>query len=339
MKWNKYTIETTTAAEDYMSAMLADLGIEGVEIEDNIPLSKEDQADMFIDFLPELPPDDGVSHVSFYLEDNGEDYTELLKQVKIALEDLRKIVDVGSGVITSDQTEDLDWINNWKKFFSSFYIEDILIKPTWEELKEEDKDKFLIEIDPGVSFGTGKHETTQLCIRQLLKYIRGNAEYTPENKTPKVLDVGCGSGILSIVALKLGASEVVGTDLDPDCMTSTHENFEVNHLDSRFGTFYVGNLIDDVELQEKVGTEEYDIVVANILADVIIPMAPVIPARLKKGGYFITSGIIDFKEDQVKEAIEKQVLPWLRSIIRVSGSISPHRRDKQRNQQQRTERH
>ena len=335
MKWNKYTIETTTAAEDYMSAMLADLGIEGVEIEDNIPLSKEDQADMFIDFLPELPPDDGVSHVSFYLEDNGEDYTELLKQVKIALEDLRKIVDVGSGVITSDQTEDLDWINNWKKFFSSFYIEDILIKPTWEELKEEDKDKFLIEIDPGVSFGTGKHETTQLCIRQLLKYIRGNAEYTPENKTPKVLDVGCGSGILSIVALKLGASEVVGTDLDPDCMTSTHENFEVNHLDSRLGTFYVGNLIDDVELQEKVGTEEYDIVVANILADVIIPMAPVIPARLKKGGYFITSGIIDFKEDQVKEAIEKAGL----TVVEISGSISPHRRDKQLNQQQRTERH
>ena len=305
MKWNKYTIETTTAAEDYMSAMLADLGIEGVEIEDNIPLSKEDQADMFIDFLPELPPDDGVSHVSFYLEDNGSDYTELLKQVKIALEDLRKTVDVGSGVITSDQTEDLDWINNWKKFFSSFYIEDILIKPTWEELKEEDKDKFLIQIDPGVSFGTGKHETTQLCIRQLLKYIRGNAEYTPENKAPKVLDVGCGSGILSIVALKLGASEVVGTDLDPDCMTSTHENFEVNHLDGRLGTFYVGNLIDDEQLQEKVGTEEYDIVVANILADVIIPMAPVIPARLKKGGYFITSGIIDFKEEQVKEAIEK----------------------------------
>ena len=163
----------------------------------------------------------------------------------------------------------------------------------------------MIEIDPGVSFGTGKHETTQLCIRQLLKYIRGNAEYTPENKAPKVLDVGCGSGILSIVALKLGASEVVGTDLDPDCMTSTHENFEVNHLDGRLGTFYVGNLIDDEQLQEKVGTEEYDIVVANILADVIIPMAPVIPARLKKGGYFITSGIIDFKEEQVKEAIEK----------------------------------
>ena len=305
MKWNKYTIETTTAAEDYLSSALMDLGIEGVQIEDNVPLTKEDQAEMFIDFLPELPPDEGISYVSFYLEDNGQDDTELLKQVKTTIEEMRNVVDMGTGKITSDQTEDLDWINNWKKFFSSFYIEDILIKPTWEELKEEDRDKFLIEIDPGVSFGTGKHETTQLCIRQLLKYIRGNETYTPQVKTPKVLDVGCGSGILSIVALKLGASEVVGTDLDPDCMTSTHDNMEVNHLDQKLGTFYVGNLIDDTELQEKAGTEEFDIVVANILADVIIPMAPVIPARLKKGGYFITSGIIDFKENDVKEAIEK----------------------------------
>lgn len=303
MKWKKYTIETTTQAEDYMAGMLGELGIEGIEIEDNIPLSKEDQADMFIDFLPELPPDEGISHVSFYVEDDGSDQTELLKNVKKGLEELRRMVEVGSGVISSSETEDLDWINNWKKYFSSFAIEDILIKPTWEELKEEDKDKFLIEIDPGISFGTGKHETTQLCIRQLLKYIRGNADYTPQNRTPKVLDVGCGSGILSIVALKLGASAVVGTDLDADCMISTRENMEVNHLDASLGTFYVGNLIDDEELQQKVGNEEYDIVVANILADVIIPMAPVIPARMKKGGYFITSGIIDFKEQEVVDAI------------------------------------
>ena len=299
MKWNKYTIETTTAAEDYMSSMLMDLGIEGVEIEDKIPLSKEDQADMFIDFLPELPPDDGVSYVSFYVEDDGTDDAELLRQVKIALEDLRKLVDVGTGIITSDQTEDLDWINNWKEFFKSFSIDNILIKPTWEELKVEDQDKIVIEIDPGVSFGTGKHETTQLCIKQLQKYIGS------ELKAPKVLDVGCGSGILSIVALKLGAREVVGTDLDADCIISSKENMAVNHLPEELGTFYKGNLIDDTALQEKVGTEEYEIVVANILADVIIPMAPVIPARLKQGGYFITSGIIDFKENEVKEAIEK----------------------------------
>ena len=299
MKWNKYTIETTTAAEDYMSSMLMELGIEGVEIEDKIPLSKGDQADMFIDFLPELPPDDGVSYVSFYVEDDGTDDAELLRQVKIALEDLRKLVDVGTGIITSDQTEDLDWINNWKEFFKSFSIDNILIKPTWEELKVEDQDKILIEIDPGVSFGTGKHETTQLCIKQLQKYIGS------ELKAPKVLDVGCGSGILSIVALKLGAREVVGTDLDADCIISSKENMAVNHLPEELGTFYKGNLIDDTALQEKVGTEEYEIVVANILADVIIPMAPVIPARLKQGGYFITSGIIDFKENEVKEAIEK----------------------------------
>lgn len=297
MKWKKYTIETTTAAEDFMSSMLMDLGIEGIEIEDNIPLTKEDQADMFIDFLPELPPDEGKSHVSFYIEDDGTDQSEILKKVKIGLEELRDTVDVGSGMILSSETEDLDWINNWKKFFSSFTIENILIKPTWEDVKPEDKDKFMIEIDPGISFGTGKHETTQLCIRQLIKYIKDGH--------PKVLDVGCGSGILSIVALKLGASEVVGTDLDADCMISTRENMKVNHLDEKLGTFYVGNLIDDVDLQKQVGTEEYDIVVANILADVIIPMAPVIPDRLKKGGYFITSGIIDFKEDEVRDAIEK----------------------------------
>lgn len=305
MKWNKYTIETTTAAEDFVSSMLSDLGIEGVEIEDNVQLSQKDTAKMFIDFLPELPPDNGVGKVSFYL-DTDVDNAPLLKQVEEGLEELRLFVEVGAGTITESQTEDKDWINNWKEFFHAFTIDEtveegaaqnrsILIKPTWEELTAEDEGKILIEIDPGVSFGTGKHETTQLCIKQLMKYMKEGDE---------VLDLGCGSGILSIVSLKLGAKHVTGTDIDDACMTSTYENMEVNHLDRELGTFYVGNLIDDVKLQEKVGEEKYDIVVANILADVIIPMAPVIPARMKKGTILITSGIIDFKENEVKEALE-----------------------------------
>ena len=295
MKWDKYTIETTTEAEDYISCTLADLGIEGIEIEDNVPLSESDTSKMFIDILPELPPDQGIGYVSFYLE-AGEDHSEKLKEVAEALEEMRSYVNIGSGKITSSETEDIDWMNNWKEFFKAFTIDDILIKPTWEELKEEDKGRILIEIDPGVSFGTGKHETTQLCIRQLRKYMKDSA---------KVLDVGCGSGILSIVALKLGAGEVVGTDIDKDCIMSANENLKVNHLEHAKTEFYVGNLIDDTQLQQTVGSDCYDIVVANILADVIIPMAPVIPARLKKDGIFITSGIIDFKEQEVKEALEK----------------------------------
>lgn len=294
MKWDKYTIDTTTEAEDFISMMLSENGIEGIEIEDNVPLTKEETGEMFIDFPPELPPDEGKSKVSFYLE-AGEDHTETLKAVRIGLEQLRSMVEIGSGDITSSQTEDIDWINNWKQFFQSFYIDDILIKPTWELLKEEDKNKFLIEIDPGISFGTGKHETTQLCIRQIRKYLK---------EGERVLDVGCGSGILSIAALKLGAGSVVGTDVDGDCITSTHENMTVNHLAENSGEFYVGNLIDDKAFQEKIGTG-YDLVVANILADIIIPMVPALYQCAKEQGVLITSGIIDFKENEVKEALEQ----------------------------------
>lgn len=294
MKWDKYTIDTTTEAEDFISMMLSENGIEGIEIEDNVPLTKEETGEMFIDFPPELPPDEGKSKVSFYLE-AGEDHTETLKAVRIGLEQLRSMVEIGNGDITSSQTEDIDWINNWKQFFQSFYIDDILIKPTWEPLKEEDKNKFLIEIDPGISFGTGKHETTQLCIRQIRKYLK---------EGERVLDVGCGSGILSIAALKLGAGSVVGTDVDGDCITSTHENMTVNHLAENSGEFYVGNLIDDKAFQEKIGTG-YDLVVANILADIIIPMAPALYQCAKEQGVLITSGIIDFKENEVKEALKQ----------------------------------
>lgn len=293
MKWNKYTIQTTTQAEDFVSSMLADLGVEGVQIEDNVPLSAADKEKMFIDILPVLPPDEGIAFVSFFL-DSEEDHGKLLQQVEEELENLRLFVEIGAGTITQGETEDKDWINNWKQYFKSFTIEDILIKPTWEELKADKDYRCVIEIDPGTSFGTGKHETTQLCIRQLYKYMK------PEDR---ILDVGCGSGILSLICLKLGAGSVTGTDIDPVCMESTRDNMKVNHLPEEKGRFYHGNLIDDTQLQQKVGNE-YDIVVANILADIIIPLTPVIPDRLKKGGIYITSGIIDFKEEPVKEAIQ-----------------------------------
>lgn len=305
MKWNRFTIKTKTDAEDMIICTLAEIGVEGAEIQDHQPLTEEDKAQMFVDIMPEGPEDDGVAYLNFYLEEDA-DKDVILRDVRNALEELRTFMDIGEGTIEESQTEDKDWINNWKEFFHAFTIDEtveegaaqnrsILIKPTWEELTAEDEGKILIEIDPGVSFGTGKHETTQLCIKQLMKYMKEGDE---------VLDLGCGSGILSIVSLKLGAKHVTGTDIDDACMTSTYENMEVNHLDRELGTFYVGNLIDDVELQEKVGEEKYDIVVANILADVIIPMAPVIPARMKKGTILITSGIIDFKENEVKEALE-----------------------------------
>ncbi len=301
MKWNKYTILTTTAAEDVISAMLGELGVEGVEIENHVPLTEQETGGMFIDFPLELPPDDGTSKVSFYL-DAGQDDTKLLEQVYAALEEEKQYLDIGLGTITKEQTEDVDWMNNWKQFFQSFTIGNILIKPTWEQLKTEDKDKILIEIDPGISFGTGKHETTRLCIIQMQKYMK-LLQDTVKEEGLRVLDVGCGSGILSIVALKLGAAHVTGIDIDENCITSSTENMQVNHLDDSLWNFYCGNLLEDEKMQQQEGRGGYDLVTANILADVIIPMAPLLMKCLKKDGILITSGIIDFKQQEVQKAL------------------------------------
>lgn len=304
MGWIKYTINTTTDAEDFVSAMLMDLDIKSIEIENNVPVSGEKQGGEFEELQPDLPEDLGLSKVSFYLDEDVP-HEEKLQEVKAALIELKETMDIGEGSIDTSLTKQEDWINNWKEFFKSFYIDNILIKPTWEELSDVDKDKLLIEIDPGVSFGTGKHETTQLCIRQLLKYLK------PEHN---LLDVGCGSGILSIVARKLGVPHVTGIDIDEDCIASSYENFEINGLDQASGDFYVGNLAEDKALQDKVGKSKYDIVVANILADIIISMAPQMTDTLKQGGLMITSGIIDFKEKEVVDALEAQGL----SIVEIN---------------------
>jgi ribosomal protein L11 methyltransferase len=294
MKWNKFTLKTRSEVEDIVISTLADVGIEGVEIQDKQPLTEEDKAQMFVDIMPEGPADDGVAYLNFYLEEDA-DKEAILKDVREALDDLKNFMDIGEATIEESQTEDKDWINNWKQYFHQFYVDDILIVPSWEEVKAEDKDKMILHIDPGTAFGTGMHETTQLVIRQLKKYV------TPDTE---MLDVGTGSGILGIVALKLGAKHVLGTDLDPCAVPAVAENKEANQIVDETFDMVIGNIIDDKAIQDQAGYEKYDIVTANILADVLIPLTPVIVNQMKKGAYYITSGILDVKEEVVVEAVK-----------------------------------
>ena len=295
MKWNKFTLKTRSEVEDIVISTLADVGIEGVEIQDKQPLTESDKQQMFVDIMPDIPDDDGIAYLNFYL-DVDEDKEKVLADVRAALAEMQEFLDLGECTITESETEDKDWINNWKQYFKQFYVDDILIIPSWEEVKPEDRDKMIIHIDPCTAFGTGMHETTQLCIRQLKKYV---------TKDTELLDVGTGSGILSIIALKLGARHAVGTDLDPCAVPAVEENKEVNGIPVEAFDMMIGNIIDDKEVQDQVGYEKYDIVAANILADVLVPLTPVIVHQMKKGAYYITSGILDVKEEVVKEAVQK----------------------------------
>lgn len=294
MKWIKFRLKTTTEAEDIVSSMLIDLGIQGVEIEDKVPLTQSDKEQMFVDILPEIEADDGVAYLSFYLEPE-DDKEKILSEIRQELQEMSSYLNVGECRIEESETEDVDWVNNWKQYFHQFYVDDILIIPSWENVKPEDSDKMVIHIDPGTAFGTGMHETTQLCIRQIRKYV---------TEGTRILDVGCGSGILGMLALKFGAAYSVGTDLDPCAIEATYENMEVNGISKDRYEVMIGNIIDDKEVQDKVGYGCYDIVAANILADVLVQLTPVIVKQLKPGGFYITSGIIDDKEQTVVDAVK-----------------------------------
>lgn len=304
MKWTKFRIKTITEAEDIIISTLYDIGLEGAQIEDKVPLTAWEKEQMFVDIAPVAGEDDGIAYLSFFVEEkedgslilNGEptDADAVLKQVKQELEDLRMFMDIGEGSVSVDETEDIDWINNWKKFFHQFYIDDLLVIPSWEEVKEEDRDKKILHIDPGTAFGTGMHDTTQLCIRQIKKFL------TPETT---LLDVGSGSGILAILALMYGAGKAVGTDLDPCAVEAVRQNMEANGIRQEDFTMMIGNIITEKEVQDKVGYLCYDIVVANILANVLVELTPVIVEQLKPGGIYITSGIIEEKEECVAEAV------------------------------------
>ncbi len=312
MKWIKFRIKTTTEAEDIIISSLYYIGLEGAQIEDHVPLSAWEKEQMFVDILPEGPKDDGIAYLSFFVEinENGNPVVneqvmtveEILHLVEDELENICMFTDIGDGTITVEETEDIDWINNWKQYFHQFYIDDILVIPSWEKIKPEDHEKMVLHIDPGTAFGTGMHETTQLCIRQLRKYV---------NEDSVLLDVGTGSGILAILSLMFGAKKAVGTDLDPCAVEAVKENCESNGISPKNFEMMIGNIITDTTVQDKVGYDCYDIVVANILADVLVPLTPVIVNQLKKGGIYITSGIIDDKEQTVVEAVKKAGLEIL----------------------------
>lgn len=298
MKWKRFTIKTLTEAEDIIISALYDIGLEGAQIEDKVPLSPLEKEQMFVDILPDGPEDDGIAYLSFFVEESGQepvDADRVAADIRRELDDIRSFMDIGEGTIMVSETEDIDWINNWKQFFHQFYIDDLLVIPSWEEVRPEDRGRMILHIDPGTAFGTGMHETTQLCIRQLRKYI------TPETQ---LLDVGTGSGILAIVSLMYGIRHAVGTDLDPCAEQAVHENMAANHIGPERFDMMIGNIITDKAVQEQIGYERYDIVTANILADVLVPLTPVIVDRLKPGGVYITSGIIDDKEQTVCRAVE-----------------------------------
>lgn len=295
MKWKKLTIDTTTEATDMISYTLGEIGIEGIEVEDHVPLTEEDRKTMYVDLLPdEIAPDDGSAKISCYLEEDV-DLIELAGKIHEELERLREFMDIGPATITFGETEDKDWINNWKQYFKPFRLdEDIIIKPTWEILEEVNEDDLVIQIDPGTAFGTGSHETTRLCITQLKKYITSNC---------KLLDAGCGSGILAIIGIKLGVKDAIGVDIDPNAITATFDNMAINEVTEEQLKVIQGNILEDQDFQDELGYDCYDIVVANILADVIVPLAGKVTPHLKKGGKFITSGIINTKEEEVKQAL------------------------------------
>lgn len=309
MRWNKYRLKTTTQAEDFVSGVLMELGITGIQIEDNVQITQEEKEKQFIDYLADLPEDDGTAYISFYTEENSQDENDeaLLNRLRERLKEANSFIPVGEGSIEKSATEDTDWVDNWKKYFKSFTVGKFFIKPTWETLDDTHKNMEMIEIDPGTAFGTGKHDTTQLCMKQLIRYVKTG---------DKVLDLGCGSGILSIVAKKLGAAAVSMTDIDPAAIRAAQENFAVNHISMNDVEIMEGNVLEDKNLQKKFAGRPYDIVVANILADVIIPIAGIVDRFLKPGGVFISSGIIYMKEDEVKEAIENNTEMNLIDIVK-----------------------
>lgn len=305
MKYISCKISTTTDAEGLIAYLLDDrLGIDSVEFIDNVPVDdSEKEGGFFEELQPDLAADDGSAIVQFYLDENV-DISSIKKGVAEIFDELNQNnpgFPVGSGELEISVSDDSDWKDKWKEYFHAFVIGDLLIRPSWESREESLLNigksshdiNHEIVIDPGMAFGTGSHESTRLVIEAMQKYLREGDE---------ILDAGTGSGILSIAALLYGAEKTDGTDIDEDAVKTAYENVKENGLEGK-ADFFAGDIGTDEALRNKLSFGHYNIVFANILADIIIDMKDALYEATAPGGLLITSGIIDFKEKEVLDTL------------------------------------
>ena len=291
MNWLELHIDTTHAGLEPVETLLSSLGIDGVVIDDETEFQDFlENNHQYWDYVDEdlEKQMQGKSRVTFYLEANEEGFAKM-GEVRIALEDLKqRRRDCGTLLMTLENLEDADWENNWKQYYKPMEIgERLLVIPQWETA--DTKGRVPLILDPGLTFGTGSHATTRLCLTALEQRIHGGE---------RVLDLGCGSGILSIAALRLGADCAFACDIDDKCLKVAYENAALNGIGPDTYTVKVGDILTDTALRADIGTG-YDIVVANIVADVIIALAPAVRPLLKKDGVFLCSGIIDDRAEEV----------------------------------------
>lgn len=299
MDWIKVTVYTTTDGIEPVSGRLMQLGITGLVIEDENEFNEflEETRDTW-DYVDEdlVKAMSGETRVIAYVSDDMSG-RELLTGIKGSVAELSEMDEgktYGRLAVEIEGTKTEDWANAWRKYFHTMEVgEKILIKPQWEEITEP-TDRVVFNINPGMSFGTGSHETTQLCLTQLEKYITPGC---------RMLDLGCGSGILSVVSLLLGAERAVAVDIDPNCIDTAYENSDMNGIDRNRYKVISGNVVTDPQVKEIISENKYEVVAANIVADVIIGLTPVVRQYMTDDGVFITSGIIDGRQDEVKAAL------------------------------------
>ncbi len=325
MEWIEVFVATSQMGLEPVEGVLYQCGLNGLMIHDEADFAEflenpNREWDYVADELVEEKQEQ-TTGITFFLRDNlyGR---EQLSQIKSALQSVKeteKELDLGSLEVTMKNVAEEDWANNWKKYFKPFPVGDkIMIKPSWEELPAQ-TDKIILKIDPGHIFGTGTHETTQLCMELIEKYVK---------KDDMVLDIGCGSGILSIASLLLDAKEADAVDIDPNAIQIAYENSDRNDIDRSRYHVKAGNILEDKELQASYSGKKYDLVAANIVADVIIALTKQVPDYIKDGGVFLCSGIITERKEDVLEALKaagfavldiKEKTSWVAIATRYEG--------------------